>query len=240
MLFKKFSQRSTMANERDVRGGVISRSIGTVFTLGRQSDEVQYECPIGEYPLDLPFSMRSRASENEDTFLFVSSTGPRQECGGAQPRSEAARHDRVPGRDPHTGQPRSQMADHQHRDRQPAVHGREAPDHAPERELRVADGCDVGRPRAGGGGLGLLVRQGGPAGRPGERGAVGPRGDELDPGQCEPASAAGGDVHVADHANRRRQVHRPTARQWHPAFATLLSEVLAVDLDACTDLDGDV
>ena len=42
MLIKDFSQLPVMANRRDVKGVVSWRSIGTAFTLGRQSDEVRH------------------------------------------------------------------------------------------------------------------------------------------------------------------------------------------------------
>ena len=42
MLIKDFSQLPVMANEREVKGVVSWRSIGTAFTLGRQSDEVRH------------------------------------------------------------------------------------------------------------------------------------------------------------------------------------------------------
>ena len=42
MLIKDYSQLPVMANERDVKGVVSWRSIGTAFTLGRQSDEVRH------------------------------------------------------------------------------------------------------------------------------------------------------------------------------------------------------
>ena len=70
------------------------------------------------------------------------------------------------------GRLRSGMAGGRRRDRQPAVPGREAADHAPGRGLRVADVLDLRRPRAGGSRPGLLlVREGGPADRLGEGGS---------------------------------------------------------------------
>ena len=42
MLIKDFSQLPVMANDRDVKGVVSWRSIGTTFTLGGQSDEVRH------------------------------------------------------------------------------------------------------------------------------------------------------------------------------------------------------
>lgn len=42
MLIKDFSQLPVMANEREVKGVVSWRSIGTAFALGRQSEEVRH------------------------------------------------------------------------------------------------------------------------------------------------------------------------------------------------------
>ena len=53
------------------------------------------------------------------------------------------------------------------------------------------------------------------------------------------ARGEGGDVHAPDHPHRWRQAHRPADRARHPASASAPSEVLAVDPDACADLDGD-
>ena len=105
----------------------------------------------------------------------------------------------VPRRDPDAGRPRAGMAGGRHRDRQPAVPGRQAPDHASGRGLRRADVQDVRRPRAGGGRPGLLlVREGGPADRLGEGVAGRARCDELDPRRRGPAGARGGDRDAAD------------------------------------------
>ncbi len=114
--------------------------------------------------------------------------------GGAQPDPEAARHHRVPGRDPDAGRRGTGLAEGRRRDREPAVPGREAPDHAPRRGLRVADVQDLCGARSGGSRSGLLlVREGRPADRGGQDAAGRARRHELDPRRREPAGAGGGD-----------------------------------------------
>ena len=94
---------------------------------------------------------------------------------------------------------RAGMAGGRRRDRQPAVPGRQAPDHAPGRGLRHTDVRDVRRPSSGGGRPGLLlVREGGPTDRLAEGSTGGVGRDELDPGRREPPSVAGGDRDEAD------------------------------------------
>ena len=61
---------------------------------------------------------------------------PQRLRGSARPDPEATRRDRVPRRGPDAGQRRAGVAGGRRRDRQPAVPGREAADHAPGRELR--------------------------------------------------------------------------------------------------------
>ena len=112
--------------------------------------------------------------------------------GGPQPDPAAARHHRVPGCDRDAGQRRTGSARGRRRDREPTVPGRQAPDHAPRRRLRVADVQDLCRARSGGSGSGLLlVREGRPADRRGQGAAGRTRRNELDPRRREPPGSGG-------------------------------------------------